>query len=99
LRGRLRQSPGRLLVNAHDMTRSKRRFALGSELPGLDSSERKLCSCNGEATDKGPLAHTLPTSCGQDSDLALIVGVWDRLPEDVRAAVVAKVKACAKSEE
>ncbi len=63
------------------------------ELPGLDSPECKSYSGKGEATHQESLAHTLPTSRGEDADLALIVGVWDRLPEDVRAAIVAMVKA------
>ena len=37
-------------------------------------------------THQPPLAHILPTSHGQDPDLALIVGVWDRLPEAVLPA-------------
>ena len=54
-----------------------------SLLPGLDSVERKSLCCNGEETHQNQLAHALPTSDGQDPDLALIVGVWDRLPEGI----------------
>jgi hypothetical protein len=66
------------------------------KLPGLDSADRKSFCCNGEATHQQPLAHTLPTSRGQDPDLALIVDVWDRLPENVRDGIVAIVKAALK---
>ncbi len=34
-----------------------------------------------------------PTSHGDAPDLTLIVGVWDRLPEDVRSGIVAMVRA------
>jgi hypothetical protein len=36
----------------------------------------------------GPLAHTLPTSHVEDPDLALIVGVWDRLADEIKRRVV-----------
>jgi hypothetical protein len=63
------------------------------QLPGQDSNQRKSNSDNGEGTHQDPLAHALPTSHGQDPDFALIVAAWDRLPEAVRAGIVAMVKA------
>ena len=41
-----------------------------------------------------PLAHHLPTdTCQTDPDLAAVVDAWDRLPEAVRAGIVAMVRA------
>ena len=51
-----------------------------------------------EASHRPSLAHALPTSHDLDPDLALIVGVWDRLPEAVRAGIVAMVKAASKGD-
>jgi hypothetical protein len=40
----------------------------------------------------------LPTdTCQTDPELAEIVAAWDRLPEAVRAGIVAMVKAAARS--
>ena len=40
------------------------------------------------------LAHHLATdTCQTDPDLAAVVDAWDRLPEAVRAGIVAMVKA------
>jgi len=51
-------------------------------------------------TDKGlrisplPVAHLLPTdTCKTDPDLAAVIEAWDRLPEAIRAGIVAMVKA------
>jgi hypothetical protein len=44
-----------------------------------------------------PLSHTLPTSDGQDPELALIVGAWDRLPQPLKAGIVAMVRAAVGS--
>ena len=40
------------------------------------------------------VAHSLPTdTCKTDPDLALVNVVWDQLPVDVRADIIAKVRA------
>ena len=36
-------------------------------------------------THQGPLAHALPTS---DPDLAFIVGMWDRLANEIKARLM-----------
>ncbi len=46
-----------------------------------------------EATDVGPLLAT--DTCRTDADLATVVNAWDRLPEAIRAGIVAMVKAAA----
>jgi hypothetical protein len=44
-----------------------------------------------------PLSHHFPTDIRQtDPDLATVVNAWDRLPEAVRAGVMAMVKAASK---
>ena len=41
-----------------------------------------------------PVSHHIPTdTCPSDPDLAAVVNAWDRLPEAVRAGIVAMVKA------
>ena len=44
-----------------------------------------------------PLGHQLATdTCQTDPDLAAVIDAWDRLPEAVRAGIVAMVQATAK---
>ena len=40
---------------------------------------------NGEETHRDPRSHTLPTS---DPDLAFIVGLWDRLADQIKARLI-----------
>jgi hypothetical protein len=40
--------------------------------------------------------HLATDTCQTDPDLATVVDAWDRLPEAVRAGIVAMVKAAAK---
>jgi hypothetical protein len=44
-----------------------------------------------------PLAHALPTFSTADPDLALIMGVWDRLTDEIKARLIemARAKLCA----
>jgi len=39
------------------------------------------------------LAHTLPTSHVEDPDLALIVGLWDRLADECKRRLIEMVRA------
>ncbi len=40
------------------------------------------------------VAHQLPTDkCQTDSDLAAVIDAWDRLPEAIKAGIMAMVKA------
>jgi hypothetical protein len=42
------------------------------------------------------VSHHIPTdTCPTDPDLATVVNAWDRLPEAVRAGIVAMVRAAA----
>jgi hypothetical protein len=44
------------------------------------------------------VSHRVPTdTCQNDSDLAAVIGCWDRLPEAIRAGIVAMVKAALQS--
>jgi hypothetical protein len=46
--------------------------------------------------EAGPVSHHYPTDIRQtDPNLATVVDAWDRLPEAVRAGIVAMVKAAA----
>jgi hypothetical protein len=48
-------------------------------------------------TTEESIAHHLPTdACQTDPDLTLIANPWSRLPQAVRAGIVAMVKAAAK---
>lgn len=58
-----------------------------------DSIRRNVLADQPTVTHQKSLADALPTSIGEDPGLAVIVGVWDRLPGDVRTAVMAMVKA------
>jgi hypothetical protein len=51
-----------------------------------------------ELEDSTPLiAHHLPVdTCQTDPDLAAVIDAWDRLPEAVRAGIVAMVRAAVK---
>jgi hypothetical protein len=58
--------------------------------------------CN-PAKDKGlrqeipPVATPLPCdTCQTDPDLAAIIDAWDRLPEAIRAGIMAMVRAASK---
>jgi hypothetical protein len=47
-----------------------------------------------------PIGHQLATDTRQTTpDLATVIDAWDRLPEPVRAGIVAMVKAASGSEE
>jgi hypothetical protein len=62
--------------------------------PALATQEHSTLPSRREATDndqKRPL--TTPQNAPQDSDLAVIIESWDRLPEGVRQSVVMLVKA------
>ena len=63
------------------------------KLPGQDSSCRKSYPDNGDRTGFDPLAHALPTSRIEDPDLALIIGLWDRLTEECRRVLIETVRA------
>ena len=39
------------------------------------------------------LAHALPTSHAEDPDIALIVGLWNRLPDECKQRVIEMVRA------
>jgi len=54
----------------------------------LHSDDRKSFNCKREATHRESLAHALPTQCGQDPDLALILGMWDKLPDEVKRRMI-----------
>lgn len=43
--------------------------------------------------DSRTLAHALPTSYIEDPDLALIVGMWDRLADECKRQMVDMVRA------
>ena len=44
-----------------------------------------------------PVAHRMPTDiCQTDPDLAVVIDAWDRLPEAVRAGIVAIVQAAGR---
>jgi hypothetical protein len=44
--------------------------------------------------DAGSVSHHVPTdTCHSDPDLTAVVDAWDRLPEALRAGIVAMVKA------
>ena len=66
------------------------RSELGGKLPGLDSSHRNSLSGQAEETHRETLSHALPTS---DTDLAFIVGLWDRLADECKQRLVEMVRA------
>jgi hypothetical protein len=52
---------------------------------------------NGDSSGNGRLARTHPTdTCQTNPDLAVVIAAWDRLPEAVRAGIVAMVKAAVR---
>jgi hypothetical protein len=63
------------------------------QLPGLDSIERKPFFLNGNRVLEEFIAHTLPTFCTEDPDLAAVVDAWPTLPEAIKAGILATVKA------
>jgi len=61
------------------------------------SGPRNASSGNGLRISTPAVAHHLPTDiCKNDPDLHLVASVWGRLPEAVRAGIVAMVKAAAR---
>jgi len=57
------------------------RSELRGKLPGLDSDYHNFHAGNEQAAHQDRLSHALPTFSTEDPDLALIVGLWDRLAE------------------
>jgi len=55
---------------------------------GLDSSDHNSHAGNGQAIDQDRLSHALPTSQTGDPDLAFIVGIWDRLADQIKARLI-----------
>jgi len=51
----------------------------------LDSARPKPNQDKDEPTRRRKPAHALPTSSTEDPDLALVVGLWDRLADDASA--------------
>jgi len=49
-------------------------------------------------TASAPLTHSMACQFEKDPNLILLVELWDRLPEPVRAGIVAMVKASAASD-
>jgi hypothetical protein len=68
------------------------------KLPGLDSLYPKSSQDQEETTHQETLSHALPTFSGEDPDLALIVGLWDRLADQIKARLIEIVKANMPSE-
>ena len=61
------------------------------------SDLRKMQSGNGLRISSQPLSHSVPTdTCQNDPELAVVIEAWDRLPEAVRAGIVAMVKAASR---
>jgi hypothetical protein len=61
------------------------------------SESHNQSSHNGLRIATTPVSHHIPTdSCQIDPDLAAVIEAWDRLPEAVRAGIVAMVKAASK---
>ena len=60
------------------------------EPPGQDSPHRNSLSGQAEETHRETLSHALPTS---DPDLALIVGLWDRLADQIKRRIIEVVRA------
>ncbi len=69
------------------------RSELGGKLPGQDSSCRKPNSHKAERSDQESFAHALPTSHVEDPDLALIVGLWNRLADECKQRLIEIVRA------
>ena len=63
------------------------------KLPGQDSSCRKCNTDKAERTDQESFAHAVPTSHVEDPELALIVGVWDRLADECKQRLIEMVRA------
>ena len=62
-------------------------------LPRLEAHQ-SVCTRTPTATENAP--SLLPEMLPADPDLAILVNTWDRLPEAVRAGIVAMVKAASK---
>jgi hypothetical protein len=69
------------------------RSELGGKLPGQDSTCRKSNSHKAERTDQESFAHALPTFHVEDPDLALIVGLWNRLADESKQRLIEMVRA------
>ncbi len=55
---------------------------------------QKPCSHNDLRIATPPVSHPIPTdTCQNDPDLTAVIEAWDRLPEAIRAGIVAMVKA------
>jgi len=63
------------------------------KLPGQDSDCHNPYAGNGQAIHQDRLSHALPTSQTEDSDLALIVGLWDRLADEIKQRLIEMVRA------
>lgn len=50
-------------------------------------------SGNGQGIHQDRLSHVLPTSQTEDSDLALIVGIWGRLADEIKQRLIEMVRA------
>jgi hypothetical protein len=58
------------------------------------TASRKLLPKNALGISSHAVAHHLPTDiCQTDPEWAVVAGAWDRLPQAVRAGIVAMVKA------
>jgi hypothetical protein len=69
------------------------RSELGGKLPGQDSPHRNSLSGQAEETHRETLSHARPTSQTEDPDLALIVGIWDRLADECKQQLIEMVRA------
>ncbi len=69
------------------------------QLPGLDSPLRNPLSGQGKATHQETLSHALPTLHTEDQDLALIVGLWDRLADQIKTRLIDIIKENVPSED
>jgi hypothetical protein len=67
------------------------------QLPGQDSSCPKSNPDKEDRTDQEALAHALPTFRVKDPDLALIVGLWDRLTDECKRRLVKIARASRRS--
>ena len=66
--------------------------AKASQLPGLDWPHRNSLSGQAEERHREPLSHALPTPQAEDPGLAFIVGMWDRLADECRLALIEAVR-------
>jgi hypothetical protein len=95
-RGPRREELGGINVFAHGAstcTGSRTTMRESSGISGCpDSPRRKFNSPDEKRTDQESFSHALPTFSPEDPDLALIVGLWDRLADEIRARLVEIVR-------